>query len=168
MLDVGLAHKVLIVGADTQVESGDLQVVDGQVGYTLLGDLQQMRPRTKSQCILASPCLCRTGKETGNAVERLEVGPSVCEADGSRANQRNSAGESQPDELSEKPVRPAARRRGGAGRGFRERHSRRWGVRRRRATCRSGKCDSSRGEGIGRYSGPRWGAGSVALSRQIC
>ena len=36
VLDVGLARKVFFVGADTQVEPGDLHVVDGQVGYTLL------------------------------------------------------------------------------------------------------------------------------------
>ena len=47
MLDVGSARKVLFVGADTQVESGDLHVVDGQVGYTLLGYLLKMWPRIK-------------------------------------------------------------------------------------------------------------------------
>ena len=47
VLDVGLARKALFVGADTQVESGDLHIVDGQVGYTLLGYLLKMWPRTK-------------------------------------------------------------------------------------------------------------------------
>ena len=47
VLDVGLARKVLFVGADTQVESSDLHVVDGQVGYTLLGYLLKTWPRIK-------------------------------------------------------------------------------------------------------------------------
>jgi hypothetical protein len=36
---------VLFVGADTQIKSGDLHVVDGQVGYTSLGYLLKMWPR---------------------------------------------------------------------------------------------------------------------------
>ena len=47
MLDAGLACKVLFGSADTQEESGNLHVVDGQVGYTSLGYLLQTWTRTK-------------------------------------------------------------------------------------------------------------------------
>jgi hypothetical protein len=42
-----LASKVLFSSADTEVEPGDLHIVDGQVGYTLLSHLLKMWPRTK-------------------------------------------------------------------------------------------------------------------------
>jgi hypothetical protein len=43
-----LPRKVLFVGADTQVESGYLHIVDGQIGYTSLDHFQKMQPIIKN------------------------------------------------------------------------------------------------------------------------